>query len=82
MRPSAPSKQTSIPTLPAYTVCTVRSVEEYATLVHANSTKTAFIDPRGWLDLHLKAFTDILLPVNTSTPGFFTPRHDETERSL
>jgi hypothetical protein len=49
---------------------------------YANSTKTAYIDPRDWIDLHPRASNHILPPVNASTPGLSTPRHDETYEFL
>jgi hypothetical protein len=54
-------------------------VDENATLVYANSTKTTYIYPREWIDLLPRAFNDILLPVNASTPGQWTLRYDETD---
>jgi hypothetical protein len=49
-------------------------VDEYATFVFANLTKTSYIDPRDRIDS--RAFYDILPPVNASTPGICTPRHE------
>jgi hypothetical protein len=56
--------------------------EYYATNVSANLTKTAYIDPRDWIDLLPRAFNDILPHVKASIPGMWTPRHDETNRFL
>jgi hypothetical protein len=49
---------------------------------YANSTKTAYIDPIDLIDLLHRAFNDILPTVNTSTPGLWTLRHEETYKLL
>jgi hypothetical protein len=67
--------------VPADAVSEGGSVDEYATHVYANSAKTAYIDQRDYIGLIPRAFDDILPPVNASTPGLWTPRHDETEGS-
>jgi hypothetical protein len=50
--------------------------------VNTNSTKTEYIDPRDWIDLLPRAFNDILPLVNASTPGVWSPRHDENGKFL
>jgi hypothetical protein len=66
-----------IPALLADAVYEGGSVDEYATHVHAISTKTAYIDSRDKIDL--LPFNDILPPVNAYAPRFWTPRYDETD---
>jgi hypothetical protein len=58
------------------------NVDEYATHVFANSTKTAYIDPCGWNDVLPGAFNEVSPPVGSSTPGLWTPRHAETNKFL
>jgi hypothetical protein len=58
------------------------SVDEFATHVSPQSTKTAFIDLGDYIDLLPRAFNDILPPVNASNPGMRTPRLDETNMFL
>jgi hypothetical protein len=58
----------NIPSIPADAVYESGSVDEYATLVYANSTKTAYIDPRDWNDLLRRAVNDILQTLNASAP--------------
>jgi hypothetical protein len=81
-KPPAPTKQHNIPSVRADAVSEGGNVDEYATHVYANSTKPAYIDPRVWIDLLPRAFSDILPHVNASIPGMWTPRHDETDRFL
>jgi hypothetical protein len=81
-KPPAPNKQRNIPSLPSDAIYEGGSVDEYATLVYAYSTKTACIDPRHCIDLHPRTFNDILPLVSASTPGKWTPRHDETNMFL
>jgi hypothetical protein len=81
-KPHAPTKQHNIPSVPADPLCEGGSVDKYATLVSANSTKTVYIDPRDWIDLLPRALNDILPHVNASIPGMWTPRHDETDMFL
>jgi hypothetical protein len=57
-------------------------VDKYSTPAYAKSTKTAYIDPRDYIDLLPTAFNDILPRVNASTPGQWTPRHDENDMFL
>jgi hypothetical protein len=76
-KPLAPNKQDNIPSVPGDAVYEGESVNEYATDVYANSTKTAYIDPRDWIDLLSSAYNDILPPVNAYASGLWTPRHDE-----
>jgi hypothetical protein len=45
-KPTVPKKQHNIPTVLADAVSKGGSVDEYATHVSANSTKTSYIDPR------------------------------------
>jgi hypothetical protein len=78
----APNKQHNIPSLPANAISEGVSVDEYATHAYANSTKTAYIDPRDWIDLLPRAFSDVLTHVKASTPGLWTPRYDETNMFL
>jgi hypothetical protein len=80
--PPAPTKQHNIPSVHADAVSEGGSVDEYATHVYANSTKPAYIDPRDWIDLLPRAFSDILPHVNASIPGMWTPRHDATDKFL
>jgi hypothetical protein len=54
-KPPAHNKQHNIPA-----VFEGGSVDEYATQVYANSAKTAYIDPRDYIDLLPRAFNDIL----------------------
>jgi hypothetical protein len=68
-RPPALNKQHNIPFVPADAVSVGGSLEEYATHVFANSTKTVHVDPRDGIDLLPKSFNDILPPVNATTPG-------------
>jgi hypothetical protein len=82
MKPPVPTKEHDIPSELADAVSEGGSVDEYATHVYANSTKTACIDPRGWIDLLPRAFNDILPHVNASIPGLWSPRHDETDKFL
>jgi hypothetical protein len=63
-RPQAPHTHHNILIVPSDAVFKGGSVEEYATHVFAISTKTAFIDPRDYIDLLPRAFNDILPPVN------------------
>jgi hypothetical protein len=77
-KPPAPTKQHNIPSIPADAISQGGSVDEYATHVYANSTKTSYIDPRDEIDLLPRAFNDILPHVNASIQGLWTPRHDET----
>jgi hypothetical protein len=65
----APTKQQYILFVPADARFEGGSVDEYATLVSANKAKTAYIDPRDWIDLLPRAFYDILPFVNASIPG-------------
>jgi hypothetical protein len=81
-KPQAPNKQHNIPSVLADSVFEGGSVDEYATYIYANSTKTAYIDPREWIDLLRRAFNGILPPLNASIPGLWTPRHDETDKFL
>jgi hypothetical protein len=82
-KPPAPTKQHSSPSLHADALSECGTVDEYATLVSANSTKPAYIDPRDWIDLLPRAFNDILLQhVIASILGMWTPRHDENDRFL
>jgi hypothetical protein len=83
-KPPAPSnKQIYVPSISAHVVFESRSVDDYATPIYASSNKAACIDPRDLIDLLLpRAFNDILPPVNASTPGLWTPRHDETDGYL
>jgi hypothetical protein len=46
MRPPAPTKQHNIPSVPADAESEGGSLDEYATHLYANSTKTAYIDRR------------------------------------
>jgi hypothetical protein len=75
--PPSPNKQENIPSIPADAAFEGGNVDEYATPISANSTKTAYIDPRGCIDLLPRAFNDILPHVNASIPGLWTPRHEE-----
>jgi hypothetical protein len=68
----------NIPTTPADVVFEGGSLDEYATHVYDDSTKTAYIYPRDWIDLLPRAFNNILPPENASKTGLWTPRHDET----
>jgi hypothetical protein len=82
-KPPALNKKHNIPSLHADAIIFEGgSVDEYATLVCANSTKTATIDPRDWIDLLPRAFNDILPHVNAYIPGEWTPRHDERDMFL
>jgi hypothetical protein len=63
-KPPAPTKQHNIPSVHADAVSEGGSVDEYATHVYANSTKTAYIDPRDWIDL-LSRTGDILPSLKT-----------------
>jgi hypothetical protein len=45
-KPQAHNKQHNIPLIPGDTVSEGGSVNEYATLIFAKSTKTKYIDPR------------------------------------
>jgi hypothetical protein len=81
-KPPAPNKQHNIPSIPADGVSKGGSVNKYATPIFAVSIKTAYIDPRDWIDLLPRAFNDILPPFNASIPGMSTPRHDETNMFL
>jgi hypothetical protein len=45
-KPPAPTMQHNIPSIHADAVSEGGSVDEYATHISANSTKTAYIDPR------------------------------------
>jgi hypothetical protein len=81
-KPTAPNKQHNIPSVPADTISEGWGVDEYATHVSANSTKTTYIDPRDWIDLLPRAFNGILPHVNASMPGIWTPRHEETNMFL
>jgi hypothetical protein len=76
--PLAANKHNNTSSVPADALYGGGSVDEYGTHVYANSTKTAYIDPRDRIDLLARAFNDILPPINASTPGLWTPRHDET----
>jgi hypothetical protein len=79
-KPQAPNKQHNIPLIPANAEYEGGIVDEYATHVYANLSKTAYIDPGEWIDLLPRAFNDILLPVNAYAPGLLTPRHDEVDK--
>jgi hypothetical protein len=79
-KPPPPNKQHNIPSAPANAVSTGRSVDEYATHVCVNSTKTTYIDPCNLIDLLSRAFNDILPPVNACAPRLWTPRHDKTRK--
>jgi hypothetical protein len=68
-KPPAPTKQHHILSIHADAVFEGGSVDEYATLVYANSTKTAYLDPRDYIDLLPRAFNDILPHVKASIPG-------------
>jgi hypothetical protein len=68
--------------MPADAVSGSGSVDEYATLVYANLTKTSYIDPREWIGFLSRSFNDILPLINASIPGMWTPRHDETDKFL
>jgi hypothetical protein len=72
------NKQLNIPSVRVDGVFEGGSVGEYATHVSPNSTTTAYIDPREWIDLLPRAVNDILPLVNSSTPGLWTRRHDHT----
>jgi hypothetical protein len=61
--------------VPADAVSEGASVDEYVTHVYVNSA----IYWRDYIDLIPRAFDDILPLENASTPGLWTPRHDETE---
>jgi hypothetical protein len=76
----APNKHHNTPSIPADAICEGGNVDEYATHVYANLTKTAYIDPQDWIDLLTRAFNDILPPVSAYAPGLKTPRHKEKER--
>jgi hypothetical protein len=81
-KPPSPNKHHNISSLPADAICEGGSVDGYVTHVSTNSTQTAYIEPRDWIDVLPKAFNDILPQVNASTPGLRTPRHDETNMLL
>jgi hypothetical protein len=57
-------------------------VNEYAKQLYANSTKTAYTDPRELIGLLSRALNDSLPPVYASTCGHWTPRVDETDKLL
>jgi hypothetical protein len=78
--PPAPYKQHNISSIPVDAVFEGGAVDEYATHEYTNSTKTGYIDPREWIDLLPRAFSDILPPVYAYIPGFWTPRQDKTVR--
>jgi hypothetical protein len=62
-KPPTPHKHHNKPLVPSDAVFKGGSVEEYATHVLSNSTKTAYIDPRDWIDLiPTIAFNDISPP--------------------
>jgi hypothetical protein len=46
---------------------------QFKGLTSPSSTKTAYIDPRDWIDLLSRAFKDTLPHVNASIPGMLTP---------
>jgi hypothetical protein len=50
-KPPTPNKHHNIPSLHADVVSEGGSVDEYATIIYANSTKIAYMDPRDWIDL-------------------------------
>jgi hypothetical protein len=76
-KPPAPNKHDKVPSIPADAVSEGGSVDEYATHVFPNSTKTAHIDPRDCIDSLPRAFNEALPPVIAYAPGLWTPRHDE-----
>jgi hypothetical protein len=48
-KPRAPNKKHNIPSVPADAVSKGGSVDEYATHVFVEFTKTSYIDPRDWI---------------------------------
>jgi hypothetical protein len=65
----SPHKHYNIPSIPADAVFEGGCVDEYATLASANSTKTAYIGPRDWINFLPRAFNDILPLVNAHALG-------------
>jgi hypothetical protein len=81
-KPPTPNMQHNIPPVPADAIAEGGSVNEYATHVYVDSTKTAYIDPPNWIDLLPRAFNDNLPRVNAYIPGMRAPRYDETNTFL